>query len=401
MGARLWRSGWLLPLLVVLPALVPLLRDGFFVSDDGLFHVYRIAALAGAWEHGVLYPRLFPQFGFGYGQAVLNFYAPLGYAPGVLLAVLGVSPAAAAEWTIALGFVLAALAAYGMGNYLWGKTGGILAAIVYTYFPYHLADAYLRGALPEHMAFIFLPLIVWSTVAAFREAHPVPAYLWGALAWAGLVYTHNLTVLLMAPAWIALVLVLALTTGKWRRFWGAAAGVALAVGLSAWVWLPFLAESRYVGIGLGPSDGYVRHLAPLGQLIQTLPLYQYRLSHGAGAAEHPLGWPAALLFAGIAGWLVWRWAARKPVAGAAMAVYGLALAAAAALMTGTPSLPAWRLLQPVLAQLQYPWRFMTLVALGLAIAVGVVVAEAAVGAVREGAWVRSWKCAGGASPAWG
>ncbi len=277
----------------MLPALVPLLPHGFFVSDDGLFHVYRIAALADAWEHGVLYPRLFPQFGFGYGQAVLNFYAPLSYVPGALLAVLGMSPAAAAEWTIALGFVLAALAAYGMGKYLWGKTGGVLAAIVYTYFPYHLADAYLRGALPEHLAFIFLPLIVWSTVEAFREAHPVPAYLWGGLAWAGLVYTHNLTALLMAPAWVALVLTLAAATGNWRRFWGAAAGVVLAVGLSAWVWLPFLAESRYVGIGLGPSDGYVRHLAPLGQLIQTLPLYRYRLSHGTGAAEHPLGWPAA------------------------------------------------------------------------------------------------------------
>jgi len=400
------RARWLLPLLVVLPALVPLLREGFFVSDDGLFHVYRIAALADAWEHGVLYPRLFPQFGFGYGQAVLNYYAPLSYAPGALLAVLGMSPAAAAEWTIALGFVLAAFAAYGMGKYLWGPTGGILAAIVYTYFPYHLADAYLRGALPEHMAFVFLPLIVWSTVEAFREVHPVAAYLWGSLAWAGLVYTHNLTVLLMAPAWIVLVLALALAGGqargsgtsraeqprKWRRLGGATAGVALAAGLSAWVWLPFLAESRYVGIGLGPSDGYVGHLAPIGQLIQALPLYRYRISHGTGVAEHPLGWPAALLLVGIAGWLAWRWAARKPVAapgpqaaGAAPAVYGLALAGAAALMTSAPSLPVWRLFEPVLAQLQYPWRFMTLVALGLAIAAGVVAADRVRGSGHEGA----------------
>jgi len=407
------RAGWLLPLLVALPALVPLLREGFLVSDDGLFHVYRIAALADAWEHGVLYPRLFPQFGFGYGQAVLNYYAPLGYAPGALLAVLGMSPAAAAEWTIALGFVLASFAAYGMGKYLWGMTGGILAAIAYTYFPYHLADAYLRGALPEHMAFVFLPLIVWSTVAAFREIHPEAANLWGALAWAGLVYTHNLTVLLMAAAWIVLVLAMALAGGKapgsgatsreqprkWQRIRSAVAGVALAVGLSAWVWLPFLAESQYVGIGLGPSDGYVGHLAPIRQLIQVLPLYRYRVSHGAGMAEHPLGWPAALLLVGIAGWLAWRWAARRPVAapgpqaaapgpqaaGAAPAVYGLALAGAAAFMTSAPSLPIWRLFEPILAQLQYPWRFMTLVALGLAIAVGVVAADRGRGSGREGA----------------
>lgn len=371
---RLWRSGWWIPLLLTLPALAPLARPGFYVSDDGLFHVYRIAALADAWGQGVLYPRLFPQFGFGYGQAVLNFYAPLSYVPGALLSILGASPDAAAEWTVAVGFMLASLAAYGMGKYIWGRGGGILAAVVYTYFPYHLADAYLRGALPEHMAFVFLPLIVWTTVAAFREPHPVPAYLWAALAWAGLAYTHNLTLLLMAPVWFALALCLALSSGKWNRFWGSAGGALLGAGLSAGLWLPFLAESKLVGIGLGPSDGYKNHLAPLRQLIQTLPVYQYRVSHGQGAAEHPLGWPAVVLAALALVRLLAAPLRREKLRGAGFAWFGLGLFAAVSLLTAAPSLPVWRLLEPVLAQLQYPWRFMTLAALGLALAVGVLAA---------------------------
>ncbi|RLT39823.1 MAG: hypothetical protein DWI57_09535, partial [Chloroflexi bacterium] len=110
--------GWLA---LLLPVLTPLLRPGFFVSDDGRFHVYRIAALADAWRDGVLHPRLFPDFGFGYGQAVLNFYSPLSYWPGAALALLGMSPAVALQWTVALGFVLAALAAYGYVRSLWGE----------------------------------------------------------------------------------------------------------------------------------------------------------------------------------------------------------------------------------------------------------------------------------------
>jgi hypothetical protein len=55
-------SALLVALLLTLPALLPLLRGGFFVSDDGLFHVYRTAALAEAWQQGVLWPRLFPDF---------------------------------------------------------------------------------------------------------------------------------------------------------------------------------------------------------------------------------------------------------------------------------------------------------------------------------------------------
>ncbi|MEI2692555.1 MAG: hypothetical protein V9H69_23665 [Anaerolineae bacterium] len=158
-------SALLVALLLTLPALLPLLRGGFFVSDDGLFHVYRTAALAEAWQQGVLWPRLFPDFGFGYGQAVLNFYAPLSYAPGALLAVLGMNPATAVQVVIGLSFLLAAAAAFGYGNFLFGPAGGVLAAVVYTYTPYHLADAYLRGAVPEHVAFIFPPLILWAFTA--------------------------------------------------------------------------------------------------------------------------------------------------------------------------------------------------------------------------------------------
>ena len=97
------RAIWaaLLAVLLALPAIWPLCRPGFFVSDDGRFHIYRIAALAQAWQMGVLHPRLFPDFGFGYGQAVLNFYAPLSYWPGALFAMSGIGPVVGVKLTIA------------------------------------------------------------------------------------------------------------------------------------------------------------------------------------------------------------------------------------------------------------------------------------------------------------
>lgn len=386
-------TGSVVALLLALPALWPLLRPGFFVSDDGLFHVYRVAALADAWRHGVLYPRLFPEFGFGYGQAVLNFYAPLSYVPAALLALVGANPATAVELTIALGFLLAALAMYGFARSLWGPTGAVLAAVAYTYFPYHLADAYVRGAVPEHFAFIFPPLILWSTMAIFQQERPRAALLWTALAWAGLIFTHNLTALLMAPTWAIYALVVALSARRPRRLLAAAAALALAVGLSAPLWLPFLVESRWVGLALGPSDGYQRHLAPLDLLVQLQPLYRYRVQHG-GAADHPLSWPTALVWllgVALCGRRLLRAAPPFPAGeeadlGAAagpapmspspefgdriragVTVFALALAAAAAFMMTAASLPLWRPLAPLLAYLQYPWRFLTLTAVGFAV----------------------------------
>jgi hypothetical protein len=353
-----------LVVLLILPACWPLLRPGFLVTDDGSFHVYRIAALAQAWQQGVLYPRLFPDFGFGYGQAVFNFYGPLSYYPAALLALLAFGPVVAAKLTIGLAFLLAGLAAFGFARYLWGRAGGILGAVAYTYLPYHLADAYLRGAIPEFFAFVFPPLILWAYTAAFRREKSLAPFLWSTLAWAALVFTHNLTALLMIPVAALYLVLMAGWTARWRRLLPAVGTLVLALGLTAPLWLPFLAESSAVGIGLGPSDGYLRHLAPLGRFIQPLLLYHYGLERG-GAADHPLSWLTVVLFAVVLGLFAWRVFRRQPVEAAPVVGFSLGLTAAAALMATTASLPVWLGTAPLLAQLQYPWRFLALANLGV------------------------------------
>ncbi len=396
--------GWLA---LLLPVLTPLLRPGFFVSDDGRFHVYRIAALADAWRDGVLHPRLFPDFGFGYGQAVLNFYSPLSYWPGAALALLGMSPAVALQWTVALGFVLAALAAYGYVRSLWGETAGVLAALVYTYLPYHLADAYSRGALPEHFAFIFPPLILWAYTAVFQvgtqrgdaeaqgntQSNPRESaqsassafypLLLGALAWAGLVLTHNLTTLLMVLAAVPHLLLLAVWSRRWDRLIWAGLSLLLAMGLSAGYWLPVLAESGAVGIGGGPSQGFVNHLLAPGDLLLRWLVYPYRDASGL-ALVYPLSWLTPLLLAlGLAGLAVRPHLMRLHLTGAQMQSFGsasertlrtcqvwmsgyhLLLALAAIGMTTTLALPVWLPLTPLLGHLQYPWRFLLLESVGL------------------------------------
>jgi hypothetical protein len=369
-------------LFLLLPALTPLLRPGFFVSDDGRFHVYRIAALADAWREGVLHPRLFPDFGFGYGQAVLNFYSPLSYWPGALLSLLGMSPTVAFQWTVALGFVLAALAAYGYVRSLWGPTAGVLAALVYTYLPYHLADAYTRGALPEHFAFIFPPLILWAYTSAFQVGEektdrPRTAdrnsqfairkwLLLGSLAWAGLVLTHNLTTLLMALAAIPHLLLLAAWSRRWDRLIWAVLSLLLAMGLSAAYWLPVLAESGGVGIGVGPSQGFVNHLLAPGDLLTRAPIYPYRDASGL-ALVYPLSWLTPLLLAAGMGALLWR---RVQPGNRMIVGYHLALALVAAAMITTLALAVWLPLTPLLGHLQYPWRFLVLEGVGLMVCAG-------------------------------
>ncbi len=369
-----WRGAFI-ALVLTLPALHILSRPGFFVSDDGRFHVYRVAALARAWQAGVLHPRLFPEFGFGYGQAVLNFYAPLSYWPGALLAVLHLNPATAAEFTIALGLLLAALAMFFFVRDLWGTAAGVLAAVLYTYFPYHLIDAYVRGAIPELIAFIFPPLILWQTTRAIQadiRRETSQALLWSVLAWTGLVLTHNLSALLMTLVITPYALMLAWCTGRWRRLLGLGASLALSLALTAVYWLPVLSESPAMGLGVGPSRGYENHMLALSQVIARTFIYDYRSDY-QGPVVHPQNWLTIAILLLIMGLLVWRWWQRRPPAHTAILSFHLILAAGAIFMTTTLSLPIWHPLTPLLGFLQYPWRFLSLAAVGVAVSGGALI----------------------------
>ena len=373
--APVWLRAPLLTLALALPALFLLFQPGFFVSDDGRFHVYRIAALARAWLAGVLHPRLFPEFGFGYGQEALNFYAPLSYWPGALLSVLHLNPATAAEVTIGLVILLAALAMFFYVRDLWGPAAGVLAAILYTYYPYHLVDAYVRGAIPELAAFIFPPLILWAATRAMQAETAQGsqrAMLWGVLAWAGLVFTHNLSALLVALAFVPYALLMAWRTGRWRRLLGLGLSLGLALAFTAVYWLPVLAESSAMGLGEGPSRGYENHMLGLSQIIAHTFFYDYQTAYD-GPIVHPQNWLVIAIFLLAAVLLAWRWRQRRLPARMSILVFHLLLAVGAIFMTTVFSLTVWHPLTFILGFLQYPWRFLSLAAVGVAVSGGALI----------------------------
>ena len=111
------------------------------------------------------FPRWFPDFAFGYGFPVLNFYSPLGYYLAELFQLV-----VGDAWSHEAGLrgVPASLRAghVPVRQTALGGGGGLLASLAYTYAPYHLADVYRRGALAESLAFVWFPLMLWLVPAA-------------------------------------------------------------------------------------------------------------------------------------------------------------------------------------------------------------------------------------------
>ena len=374
---------WLLALLVSLPACLPLLQPGFFASDDGLFHLYRVAALADALRQGVIYPRWFPEFGFGYGQPVLHFYSPLSYYLAVPFLPLG--SIAAAKIVVALGFVLPALTMAALARRVWGATGAVLAAAVYTYFPYHLADGLLRGAVAEHLAFLWPPLIFLSLLPTANNTSAPQRQVWRwtlhALAWGGLILTHHLTALMLAPIWAIAVIFLSGQSPRRRQIANAVVSFIAALGLTAFYWLPVIAEASAVKLGADPiSTGYRQHLLPLSDLVGRSLTYVYRMAAGQ-PLQHRLGLLMALLLlltvaaassrALVALWRPAAQAASSPTPSrAGLFIFAVVACLLSVALLTTPALPFWQMAEPLLARLQYPWRWLSLTAFASALVIG-------------------------------
>jgi hypothetical protein len=370
-------SAWWV-VLAVLPALAPLARAGLFGSHDGIFHVYRLAGLEQAMRSGVLYPRWFPEFAFGYGHPVLNFYGPVSYYWGLLFSLLGAGPILATKLLFATGLLASALAMYAFARLHFDRLAALLAAILYAYLPYHLIDLYVRGAVAEFLAFVWFPLLLLAFHRLAEEGKPsriLPRVALVALLAVALVATHSLSVLIFAPCLVGYMALLWWQRRALRTPARFLLAVGLALALGTFYWLPVVVESRYVGLGHGVSQGYRDHLLSLQALILPGPVYDYVTQ---APITFPIGWiNVGILVVAIPLPLLLR---RRRL----LALLFLIIALFSVLMSLDLSLPVWQAFEAVLAFLQYPWRFQALTVLATAFLGGALLQVVAERAPRMG-----------------
>ena len=165
---------------------------------------------------GVFPVRWMPDAAYGYGYPFFNYYAALPFYLAGLLNVIGLDILTAIKLTQTLGFIAAAFAMYGWTRRHFSQAGAWLAAVAYTFAAFHLVNVYTRGdSLSEFYAFVFYPLILWGMDATFerRDARSVVAL---ALAFGGLLVTHNLSAFIFAPFVLLYNLAIRISNFKFR-----------------------------------------------------------------------------------------------------------------------------------------------------------------------------------------
>jgi hypothetical protein len=141
---------WILVLLLTVFAIAPLAYPGFFEAQSGFLPAFNVEHLSAAPNWGRLADPV-------RGEGKLPYLLAWPF-----LQVTG-SGVAAIKWGYVLAFVLAALGIYAWTRRWLGARGGVLAAVVYTYLPWHLSTVYVRGAYAEAWLWAFWPFILWAT----------------------------------------------------------------------------------------------------------------------------------------------------------------------------------------------------------------------------------------------
>lgn len=345
----------LLIITVALLACIPVLRFGIPLGHDAAEHLSWYQCFVAQLGAGELYPRWLQGMNGGLGSPDLFVYSPLPYyAAAIFHPFIG-----GAREIHDLGFsIAAAVIAAGLAAYFWfrqlapGRLIPAMGALVYLGIPYFLkTDLYPRVALAEFWSFAWMPIILGCTHLVVRgRGRAAMAGL--AAGWGLLFATHLFTTLLFLPVALLYPLWLADSGQRLRSLIRACGGMLLGAALSAVYLLPALAYEKYI-------SAY--------HLIETRPDYQFDQNFLFSTHTEFLdslsrftGWTAivALLFFACA--MLARTRSTRLTA-----IFWAITGAASLLLMLPAGMWFWRNL-PLLHDIQFPYRFNTLLALATA-----------------------------------
>lgn len=233
----------ILLLLLSFFAVSPLLNQGFFPMHDDT-QPARVFEMTKSLRAGMFPVRWVADLGYGYGYPIFNFYAPLPYYIGSLFMIIGFDAILSTKIMIITGIIFSGFSMYLLASEFWGKSGGLISALLYLYFPYHAVNIYVRGAVSEFWAYAFIPLVFWGFYKLFKEGKYRYIVI-SALSYSGLILSHNLTAMMVSPFLIALIAFFIMRNYKKKNFKNIANIIyAFFIGIfvSSFYWMPALLE---------------------------------------------------------------------------------------------------------------------------------------------------------------
>lgn len=250
-----------------------LLHPGFFRTHD-FVHGARIAEMTRALQDGHFPVRWSKNFGYGYGMPLFEFYAPLPYYFGAVVYWLTQNLLFSVKLLWLLPNIITFIGTYLFARRHVGRLGGVIAAVLFVLAPYRAVNLYVRGAISEVWAMSFFPVILYGIDSYLiqKSKSDWSTMVWG---WTGLFLSHNLMTLFFVPFGITYAVVRTIFTVEkknWvKKFSGLLGYFLLSIGVASFYIFPAFLEKNYTQVDEKILSGYFhysQHFLYIRQFVQ-------------------------------------------------------------------------------------------------------------------------------------
>lgn len=343
--------------LIILLSTIPLfdfLKPGLPLTHDGQDHVARIANFYQNISEGVLIPRWGANLNWGYGHPVLMFLYPLPSYSASLFHFLGFSLIDSTKLVFAIAFILSTFSMLLFLREFLDDFSSLAGSLLYAFAPYRFVDLYVRGALGEHVAFVFLPLIFYFLLKLSKENKFNSLTFGGAaFSFAGLFLSHNAISVMFLP-FASLYSIFLILSNKKKRdiFCKHVLALILGVGLSSFFLFPAFLEGKYTLRDIVTAKDYATRFSELGNFFYGQ--WSYGISGQFTVQIGLLHWLLVLLSLPVITFLY------KNRNRAWIILLGLFVVFVMTLIIMTPySKFIWDKIT-ILQKFQFPWRFLSI-----------------------------------------
>ncbi len=301
-------------------------------------------------------PRWAGYLNHGYGYPLFLFTYPLPYIVGEIFMVLRLGVITTVKLLFFLATFLSLTTMYLFIRRLWGNSSAYISVILFAYAPYRITNIFLRGSLGELWAFVFYPLLF----LAYRELIKDPSrgkILICSVVTALFLLSHNASVVIFLPFLVVWVfLTWWLDKFNWRKISATLVSGVIGIGLSAWFWLPAIAEKKFVILSILPLADKAQHFLTLRHLFAG----QFHENTGLLLTVGNL-YLGLAIFALVAGIILKR---QKFVV-----LFLFLTAFVSILMTQRISAQFWQI--PLFREIDFPWRSLGIAIFGLSAVGGI------------------------------
>jgi hypothetical protein len=349
---------WLVIIFLSAPAVWSLFVPGLygFSDDSHIGWLYEMDRAIKLWQ---IPPRFVPDLSFGFGYPLFTFVYPLPFYIGEIFHLIGFSLVDALKIVFGLTIPLSMGAMYLLLREYLDQRLALAGAVLYIFAPYRATEIFVRGAIGEIVAFIFIPLITLSIIKLTQKDSGLKWVGIAGLSIAALIMSHNILSYMFLPFAFGLLILRIIFLKAFRLAYLLKyfLGILLGLLISSFFWLPAIAESSLVKFST--VYNYYDHFPTLRQLIT--PYFGY-------GASVPGPYDGISFYVGIMGLGVivlgsilafknWKQFSKSEKV---LFIWGALVLLASVFMMNHRSDILWRSL-PLVGYFQFPWRFLVLV----------------------------------------